>query len=171
MVGKNLKARIVRYMVLKAGMSTVLLLLYCIILKHQYNILWYSPPPIQYIVIFSSTPRLLPVTVARQTQHYIEITARPLHSHIYTKPDKVISPQVQAQSMIQHIQQLPAVLRNALGHCYFPPNMSDLVTEFNNQTLVIASDGSMAHNTATQAWVLYGTSTESPAYGGDKKLL
>ena len=103
--------------------------------------------------------------MARQTQHYIEITARPLHSHIYTKPDKVISPQVQAQSMIQHIQQLPAVLRNALGHCYFPPNMSDLVTEFNNQTLVIASDGSMAHNTATQAWILYGTQTNTQAYG------
>jgi hypothetical protein len=114
---------------------------------------------------FSCPPRLLPVTVARQTQHYIEITACPMHSRIYTKPDKVIPPQVQAQIMILHIQQLPAVLCNALGHCYFPPNMSDLVTEFNNQTLVIASDGSMAHNTATQAWILYGTQTNTRAYG------
>jgi hypothetical protein len=116
-------------------------------------------------VTFSCPPRLLPVSVARQTQHYIEITACPMHSHIYIKLDKVIPPQVKAQSMIQHIQQLPAVLQNALGHCYFPPNMSNLVTEFNNQTLVIASDGSMAHNTATQAWILYGTQTNTQAYG------
>ena len=88
-----------------------------------------------------------------------------MHSHIYTKPTKVTPPQVQAQSMIQHIQQLPAVLGNALGHCYFPPNMSNLATEFNNQTLVIASDGTMAHNTATQAWILYGTQTNTWAYG------
>ena len=71
-------------------------------------------------ITFSCPPKLLPVTVARQTQHYIKITACPMHSHIYTKPDKVIPPQVQAQaqSMIQHIQQFPAVLCNALGHCY-----------------------------------------------------
>ena len=43
--------------------------------------------------------------------------------------------------------------------------MSDLVTEFNIQTLVIASDGSMAYNTATQAWILYGTQTNTRAYG------
>ena len=37
--------------------------------------------------------------------------------------------------------------------------------EFNQETLILASDGSVLHNDATQAWVLYGTSTESQAYG------
>ena len=36
------------------GLGTILLLLYCTILKHQYNILQYSLPPIQYIAIFST---------------------------------------------------------------------------------------------------------------------
>ena len=37
--------------------------------------------------------------------------------------------------------------------------------EFNQETLILASDGSVLHNDATQAWVLHGTSTESRAYG------
>ena len=32
---------------LDTGLVTILLLLYCVIFKHQYNILQYSPPPIQ----------------------------------------------------------------------------------------------------------------------------
>ena len=36
-------------------LGTILLLLYCTFLKHQYNILQYSPPPIQYIAIFLNT--------------------------------------------------------------------------------------------------------------------
>ena len=43
--------------------------------------------------------------------------------------------------------------------------MFDLVSEFNSQILAIASDGSMAHNTANHAWVLYGTQTNTCAYG------
>ena len=74
-------------------------------------------------------------------------------------------PQVQAQSMVQHMQQLPAVILYCTRTLLLPPNMSDLVTEFNNQTLDIASDSSMAHNTDTQAWILYGTQTNTQAYG------
>ena len=70
-----------------------------------------------------------------------------------------------ATSIKQHIQNLPMVLHNTLGHCYFPPDTSALVAEFNQETLILASDGSVLHNDATQAWVLYGTSTESRAYG------
>ena len=56
------------------------------------------------------------------------------------------------------------MLHNTLGHCYFPLGTSALVAEFNQETLILASDGSVLHNDATQAWVLYGTSTESRAY-------
>ena len=38
----------------EAGLGTILLLLYCTFLKHQYNMLQYSLPPIQYIAIFST---------------------------------------------------------------------------------------------------------------------
>ena len=34
---------------LQAGLGTIILLLYCTILKHQYNLLQHIPPPIQYI--------------------------------------------------------------------------------------------------------------------------
>ena len=47
------------------------------------------------------------------------------------------------------------VLHNTLGHCYFPPDTSALVAEFNQETLILASDGSVLHNDATQVWVLY----------------
>ena len=68
---------------------------------------------------------------------------------------------VVATSIKQHIQNLPMVLHNTLGHCYFPPDTSALVAEFNQETLILASNGSVLHNDATQAWVLDGTSTES----------
>ena len=48
------------------------------------------------------------------------------------------------------------VLHNTLAHCYFPPDTSALVAEFNQKTLILASDGSVLHNDATQAWVLHG---------------
>ena len=38
------------------------------------------------------------------------------------------------------------------------------MAEFNQETLILASDGSVLHKDATQVWVLYGTSTESQAY-------
>ena len=37
--------------------------------------------------------------------------------------------------------------------------------EFNSGTLVLASDGSVLIDDATQAWILYGTRTDIRAYG------
>ena len=37
--------------------------------------------------------------------------------------------------------------------------------EFNSETLVLASDGSDLMGDATQAWILYGTHTDTRAYG------
>jgi hypothetical protein len=42
---------------------------------------------------------------------------------------------------------------------------SDLVEEFNSETLVFASDGSVLMDDATQVWILYGTRTDTRAYG------
>ena len=53
------------------------------------------------------------------------------------------------------------VLHNTLGHCFSSLGTTALVVEFNGETLILASDGSVLHNDATQAWVLYGTNTES----------
>ena len=62
---------------------------------------------------------------------------------------------------MQHIQNLPPVLHNTLENCSFPLDTSALAIEFNGETLIWASNGSIVYNDATQAWVLYGTSTES----------
>ena len=40
-----------------------------------------------------------------------------------------------------------------------------MVEEFNSETLVLASDGSVLMDDATQAWILYGTRTDTCAYG------
>ena len=40
-----------------------------------------------------------------------------------------------------------------------------MVIEYNNHTLVIASNGSVISNDATHAWILYGTHTKTRAYG------
>jgi hypothetical protein len=39
------------------------------------------------------------------------------------------------------------------------------VEEFNSETLVLASDGSVHMGDATQAWILYGMCTDTQAYG------
>ena len=67
-------------------------------------------------------------------------------------------------SMSGYLKTLPKDLRAALGHCYFPPNTSELVAELHNQTLFVASDGSVLNNGATHAWILYGAQTKIRAY-------
>ena len=57
------------------------------------------------------------------------------------------------------------ILRNTIGHCHFPLDTSDLVEEFNSETLVLASDGSVLMDDATQAWILYVMRTNTQAYG------
>ena len=52
-----------------------------------------------------------------------------------------------------------------LGIVTFLPNTSELVAEFHNQTLFVASNGSVCINGATLAWILYGTQTKIRAYG------
>ena len=37
--------------------------------------------------------------------------------------------------------------------------------EFNSETLVLASDGSVLMDDATQAWILFGMHTDTRAYG------
>ena len=68
-------------------------------------------------------------------------------------------------SLPHHLDTLPQALRLAMGHCFFPTNISDLVTEYNNHTLVISSDRSVINNDASHAWILYGTHTKTRAYG------
>ena len=123
--------------------------------------------------LFHSTPstlfawpsKLIPVTVARSTQQFLELTACPMLAQEYEQNIFHPTSPLVATSMQQHLQNLPMVLHNTLGHCYFPLGTSALVAEFNQETLILASDGSVLRNDATQAWVLYGTSTESRAYG------
>ena len=67
--------------------------------------------------------------------------------------------------MSGYLKNLPKDLRATLGHCYFPTNTSDLVAELHNQTLFVASDGSVLNNEASHAWILYGTQTKIRAYG------
>jgi hypothetical protein len=45
------------------------------------------------------------------------------------------------------------------------PNTSELVAELHNQTLFVASDGSVCNNGATHAWILYGAQSKVRAYG------
>ena len=52
-----------------------------------------------------------------------------------------------------------------LGIATFSPYTSELVAELHNQTLFIASDGSVCNNGATHAWILYCTQTKIRAYG------
>ena len=106
------------------------------------------------------------VTVAQRTAQFLELTACPFFSHTNVQSSKSSATAVKTSISISHyLQQLPQVLRNAIGHCHFPSDTSDLVDEFNSQTLVLASDGSVLRGEATQAWILYGKHTETQAYG------
>ena len=63
------------------------------------------------------------------------------------------------------LTSLPKDLHAVLGHCYFPPNTSELVAELHNQTLFVASDSSVLNNEATHAWILYGKQSKISGYG------
>jgi hypothetical protein len=123
--------------------------------------LFHSTPSI----CFARPSKLIPVTVVRSTQQFLELTACPMLAQEYEQNTSHPTSPLVATSIMQHIQNLPMVLHNTLGHCYFSLDTSALVAEFNQETLILASDGSVLHNDATQAWVLYGTNTESRAYG------
>ena len=88
-------------------------------------------------VTFSHPVTILPVTVAQQNDSLITITARPLHSHGYTHQTDSTSQIHRAimSSLPQHLGKLAMTLWSAMGHCFFPTNISDLVTEYNNHTL------------------------------------
>jgi hypothetical protein len=109
---------------------------------------------------------MIPMTVAQVTAQFLELSACPTPSHIHGHIDHTSPIGIHtAPTISQHLQQLPPILRNAIGHCHFSLDTSDLVEEFNSGTLVLASDGSVLVDDATQAWILYGTCTDTQAYG------
>jgi hypothetical protein len=109
---------------------------------------------------------MIPVTVALVTAQFLELSACPIPSHIHGHTDHTRNSGIHtAPTISQHLQQLPPILCNTIGHCHFPLDTSDLVEEFNRETLVLASDGSVLMGDATQAWILYGTCTDTQAYG------
>ena len=110
--------------------------------------LFHSTPSI----LFAWPSKLIPVTVARSTQQFLELTARPMLAQEYEQNTSHPTSPLVATSKMQHIQKLPMVLHNTLGHCYFPLDTSALVAEFNQDTLILASNGSVLHNDATQTW-------------------
>ena len=95
-------------------------------------------------IIFSRPSQMIPVTVSRVTAQFLELSACPITSHIngHTNQTSPIGIHT-APTISHHLQLLPPILRNAIGHCHFPLDTSDLVEEFNSETLVLASDGSV----------------------------
>jgi hypothetical protein len=109
---------------------------------------------------------MIPVTVVHMTAQFLELSACPIPLHIHGHIDNANAIGIHtAFTISQHLQQLPSILHNTIGHCHFPLDTSDLVEEFNSETLVLASDGSVLMGDATQAWILYGTCTDTQAYG------
>ena len=87
---------------------------------------------------------MIPVTVAQVTAQFLELSACPITSHINGHTNQTSPIGIHTASTIsQHLQQLPPILHNTIGHCHFPLDTSDLVEEFNSETLVLASDGSV----------------------------
>ena len=101
-------------------------------------------------VTFSHPVTILPVTVAHQNDSLITITAHPPHSHGYTHPLDCtpLMHRSTMSSLPHHLDTLTQALWSAMGHCFFPTNISNLVTEYNNHTLVISSDRSVTNNVA-----------------------
>jgi hypothetical protein len=73
-------------------------------------------------ITFSCPSSPVPVTVAHWTSQFIELTARPLHSHRYIHPQTGTPSSCLSTplSMSGYVKNLPKDLWAALGHCYFP---------------------------------------------------
>ena len=109
---------------------------------------------------------MIPVTIAQVTAQLLELSASLIQLHIYGHTDNTGAIGVHKVSTIsQHLQQLPPILQNTIGHCHFPLDTSDPLEEYNSDTLELASDGSVLMDDAPQAWILYGTCTDTRAYG------
>ena len=109
---------------------------------------------------------MIPVTVSQVTAHFLELSACPIPSHIHGHTYHTSAIGIHTASTVSHhLQLLPPILCNTIGHCHFSLDTSDLVEEFNSGTLVLASDGSVLMGNATQAWILYGMHTDTRAYG------
>ena len=74
-------------------------------------------------ITFSCPSSPVPVTVAHRTPQFLELTARPLHSHRYIHPQTGTPSSClpTPPSMSGYLKHLPNDLRAALGHCHFPP--------------------------------------------------
>ena len=117
-------------------------------------------------VTFSRPSQMIPVTVAQVIAQFLELSACPIPSHIHGHTNHTRNSGIYtAFTISQHLQQLPSILLNTIGHCHFPLDTSDLVDKFNIATLALASDGSVLMGDATQAWILYSTRTDTCAYG------
>jgi hypothetical protein len=117
-------------------------------------------------IIFSRPSQMIPVTVAQVTAQFLELSACSIPSHIHGHTDHTSAIGIHsAPTISQHLQHLPPILRNTIGHCHFPLDTSDLVEDLNSETLVLASDGSIFMGDATLAWILYSTRTDTQAYG------
>jgi hypothetical protein len=100
------------------------------------------------------------------TAQFLEHPAYLIPSLTHGHTDNTSAIGVHTASTISHnVQQLPPMLHNTIGHCHFPLDASTLIEEFNCETLVLARDGSVLMGDATQAWILYGTRTDTRAYG------
>jgi hypothetical protein len=85
--------------------------------------LFHSTPSIH----FARPSKLIPVTVARSTQQFLELTTRPMLAQEYEQNTSHPTSPLVATPIMQHIQNLPMVLHNTLGHCSFPLDTSVLL--------------------------------------------
>ena len=109
---------------------------------------------------------MIPVIEAQVTAQFLEHPAYPIPFLTHGHTDNTSAIGVHTASTISHnIQQLPPMLCNTIGHFHFPLNASTLIEEFNSDTLVLASDGSILTGDATQVWIVYGMHTDTQAYG------
>ena len=74
-------------------------------------------------ITFSCPSSPVPVTVAHRRPQFIELTARPLHSHRYIHPQTGTPSSCLPTplSISGYLKSLPKDLSAALRHCYFPP--------------------------------------------------
>ena len=88
-------------------------------------------------IIFSRPSKMIPVTVAQVTAQFLELSACPIPSHIHGHTDKTGAIVIHTATTIsEHLQQLPPILRNTIGHCHFPLDTSDLVEELDRKSVV-----------------------------------
>jgi len=115
-----------------------------------------------FTICFTRPLGLLPISIVFRGKTLIQTSGLP---PLPPTAPTLACPSLPPSTAHEYISQLHPSLHWAIGQCFFPPDLSGLLTDLQTCYAAMASDGSVTSSNATQGWVLLGTRSHQRAHG------